>query len=201
MSDAKKMKSIVLVTGNKNKLAEFKQLLGDDFPHEVTCKDIDLPEYQGSPEEVAESKCKLAAKQIQGPCLTEDTSLCFNALGGLPGPYIKWFVKELGPAGLYKMLAGFEDKTATAKCIFAYSSGEPDAEVKLFTGKIDGTIVEPRGSTDFCWDACFQPEECDQTYAQMSKEEKNSISHRFEAMQSLKKFFTQENVDVDGDKS
>ena len=49
---------------------------------------------------MAREKCKLAAKEIKGPCLTEDTSLCFNALGGMPGPYIKWFLSKLGPEGI-----------------------------------------------------------------------------------------------------
>ena len=57
--------------------------------------------------------------------MVEDTSLCFNAYGGLPGPYIKWFLKNLGHEGLNKMLAGFEDKSAYAQCIFAYSPGGP----------------------------------------------------------------------------
>ena len=63
--------------------------------------DLDLPEYQGTPEEVARTKCEEAAKHIQGPVLVEDTSLCFNALGGMPGPYIKWFLKSCGPSGKY----------------------------------------------------------------------------------------------------
>ena len=57
--------------------------------------------------------------------MVEDTSLCFNAYGGLPGPYIKWFLKSLGHEGLNTMLAGFEDKSAYAQCIFAYSTGRP----------------------------------------------------------------------------
>lgn len=60
---------------------------------------IDLPEYQGSVEEIAESKCKFALEQVKGPVLVEDTGLGFDALKGLPGPYIKWFLKALGPAG------------------------------------------------------------------------------------------------------
>ena len=67
--------------------------------HQVVCQDIDLPEYQGTPEEVVRAKCTLAAQHIKGPVVVEDTSLCFNALGGMPGPYIKWFLKEIGPAG------------------------------------------------------------------------------------------------------
>jgi len=48
-----------------------------------------LPELQGEPVDVSLEKCKLAAKMIGGPVIVEDTSLCFNALGGLPGVYIK----------------------------------------------------------------------------------------------------------------
>ena len=62
-------------------------------------QDVDLPEYQGEPDDICIQKCKEASKVIQGPVLIEDTCLCFNALGGLPGPYIKWFLKKLGPAG------------------------------------------------------------------------------------------------------
>jgi inosine triphosphate pyrophosphatase len=55
--------------------------------------------------------------------MVEDTCLCFNALQGLPGPYIKWFLGKLGHDGLNRMLHGFEDKTAYAQCTFAYSAG------------------------------------------------------------------------------
>lgn len=71
------------------------------------------------------------------------------------GPYIKWFLEKVGPDGLFKMLAGFEDKSATAVCTFAYSSGEND-EVLLFQGKTEGQIVDPRGPRDFGLDPCFQ---------------------------------------------
>jgi inosine triphosphate pyrophosphatase len=65
-------------------------------------KKIDLPEYQGTPEVVCREKCKEAAKLVGGPVIVEDTCLCFNALNGLPGPYIKWFLDALKPDGLYK---------------------------------------------------------------------------------------------------
>lgn len=186
---SKEKKPLVIVTGNRNKLLEFKQILGEDFPYEITVDDIDLPEYQGEPEDVAREKCKLATQHIRGPCLTEDTSLCFNALGGLPGPYIKWFLKKLGPAGLYKLLAGYEDKSAVAMCILAYSSGEPNSKIQLFIGSTPGKITQPRGPKDFGWDPCFQPDGFDQTYAEMTKEKKNKISHRGKAMEAFKKHF------------
>ncbi|XP_062593757.1 inosine triphosphate pyrophosphatase-like [Saccostrea cucullata] len=188
----KEIKEIVLCTGNKSKLKEFMQILGEDFPYKITNADIDLPEFQGEPEEVAREKCKLAAEQLKCPVVTDDTSLCFNALGGLPGPYIKWFLKKLKPEGLHKILHGFEDKSATAMCILAYSSGEKDSEVKLFCGKAPGKIVKPRGLNDFgweAWDRCFQPEGFTQTYAEMPEETTNAISHRFRAVKIFKKHF------------
>ena len=54
------------------------------------------------------------------PVLIEDTSLCFNAMKGLPGPYVKWFWKNIGCEGLVRMLDGFKDKTAVAVSIIAY---------------------------------------------------------------------------------
>lgn len=62
--------------------------------------------------------------------MVEDTGLCFNALGGLPGPYIKWFLEGLGHDGLNKLLGGFQDKTAYAQCVFAFCAG-PGHEVKV----------------------------------------------------------------------
>ena len=55
----------------------------------MTLDSPDLPELQGEPEEISRAKCRLAAQQIGGPVMVEDTSLCFNALNGLPGVYIK----------------------------------------------------------------------------------------------------------------
>lgn len=105
------------------------------------------------------------------------------------GPYIKWFLDKLGPEGLYRMLAGWEDKSAYAICTFAYSPGGENDEVLFFRGKTEGHIVSPRGTREFGWDSCFQPLGYDKTYAEMPKEEKNKISHRSLALQELKKHF------------
>lgn len=80
---------ITFVTGNKKKLEEAKQILSSAFegnaPFELTNEKIDLPELQGDPIEIAKEKCRLAAEKVDGAVFTEDTSLCFNALNGLPG--------------------------------------------------------------------------------------------------------------------
>ncbi|XP_078004379.1 inosine triphosphate pyrophosphatase isoform X3 [Phascolarctos cinereus] len=128
---------------------------------------------------------------VQGPVLVEDTCLCFNALGGLPGPYIKWFLEKLKPEGLYQLLSGFEDKSAYALCTFALSTGRPEDPVQLFKGQTFGQIVEPRGCRDFGWDPCFQPDGYEQTYAELPKAVKNTISHRFRALRELQNYFLQ----------
>ena len=121
--------------------------------------------------------------------IVEDTSLCFTALGGLPGVYIKWFLKSLGPDGLPRLISDWEDKSAAAVCMFGFTVGEGE-EVKIFEGRTLGSIVSPpRGKRDFGWDPVFQPEGFDKTYAEMESETKNSISHRARALDKLKQFF------------
>jgi len=182
-------KTITFVTGNAKKLEEFVAILGNNFPHKVISKDVDLPEYQGSPEEVVREKCAEAARRIQGPVIVEDTCLCFNALGGLPGPYIKWFLKNLGPDGLPRLIADWDDKAGAALCMFGYSEGNGE-EVKVFEGRTEGTIVSPpRGPRNFGWDPIFQPDGYTQTYAELDSAIKNSISHRGKALNKLKDYF------------
>ncbi|XP_023809785.1 inosine triphosphate pyrophosphatase [Oryzias latipes] len=183
---------VVFVTGNAKKLEEVIQILGDKFPSKLVSKKIDLPEYQGEPDDISIQKCKEAARQIDGPVIVEDTCLCFRALGGLPGPYIKWFLDKLQPDGLYRLLAGFEDKSAWALCTFAFCAGK-DQPVHLFRGRTEGKIVAPRGPPDFGWDPCFQPDGYDQTYAEMPKAVKNSISHRYRALVAMSEHFSQTN--------
>lgn len=124
--------------------------------------------------------------QVNGPVIVEDTCLCFNALGGMPGPYIKWFLSALGPDGLPRLLADFDDKTANAVCMFGYADSQD--EINVFEGKTAGRIVPPRGPRDFGWDPIFQPDGFSQTYAEMDKNEKNKISHRFRALDKLKDY-------------
>ena len=181
---------ITFITGNRNKLEEVRSILKtnqEDTHYSIKSLDIDLPEVQGEPEYVIQEKCKSASLQLNGPVIVEDTSLCFNALGGLPGPYIKWFMKKIGLDGLNKLLLGYEDKTIEAKCIFAYQENR-DSQIHYFTGITKGTLVEPRGNMNYGWDPVFLPEGYNETYGEMNNETKNSISHRFKALQLLKEF-------------
>ncbi|CUM49927.1 Inosine triphosphate pyrophosphatase [Debaryomyces fabryi] len=190
--------TITFVTGNANKLKEVIAILSTSESqngtskvgkYSITNKSLDLDEVQGTIEEVTINKAKAAAKILDGPVLVEDTCLGFEAFNNLPGPYIKWFVKSIGLSGLVDMLYKFENKGANAICTFGYCEG-PDAEVKLFQGITKGNIVDSRGPTDFGWDSVFEPEGFDQTYAEMDKKTKNTISHRFRALDKLRDFLT-----------
>eukprot|EP00457_Paulinella_chromatophora_P004306 gb/GEZN01004318.1/.p1 GENE.gb/GEZN01004318.1/~~gb/GEZN01004318.1/.p1 ORF type:complete len:399 (-),score=64.13 gb/GEZN01004318.1/:717-1913(-) len=174
---------IVFVTGNKGKLQEVKSLLSGSY--EVVNKKIDLPELQGEPLDISKEKCRHAALQVGGPVLVEDTSLCFTALKGLPGPYIKWFLDKLGHQGLNDLLAAHSDKSAYAQCIFAFSPG-PGQDPVLFDGRCQGKIVPARGPNAFGWDPVFQPDGFDKTFAEMDAEVKNKISHRARALAQVK---------------
>lgn len=174
---------LTFVTGNINKLKEVQKIIGDD----VVSKNVDLHELQGSPEEIAIEKCRLASLQVSGPVFVEDTSLCFNALNGMPGVYIKWFLKAIGQEGLNNLLVAYIDKTAYAQCIIAYTEG-PGKEILTFVGKTDGKIVESRGSLDFGWDSIFEPIGYDKTFAELDSDIKNSISHRYGAIIEFSKY-------------
>jgi len=179
-------KKICFCTGNVNKLREVQQIIGDSVSLESAS--LDLPELQGEPLEISAAKCRVAFERLKQPVIVEDTSLCFNALGGLPGPYIKWFLDKLGPEGIWRLLAGFEDKTAYALCVFAYWDGTTDKPL-LFQGRTDGVITTPRGPVDFGWDPVFIPDGFQQSYAEMGKLTKNTISHRYKALEQLKVLF------------
>ena len=186
-----KRKVINFVSGNKNKLRELNEILSENFKDIIVKQlDIDLPELQGIPEDIVRGKLKLAiekSKGLEGPVLVEDTSLCFNAYGGLPGPYIKYFLKSIKQEGLYKMACAFEDHSAYAQSIFGLQKNG-NSEPHLFIGKTDGEIVSPRGQKNFGlsgWDPCFKPNCSSKTYAEMEEDEKNKISHRGKSSKAL----------------
>ncbi|RYP48969.1 hypothetical protein DL768_005241 [Monosporascus sp. mg162] len=172
------------ITGNANKLAEVKAIL-EPAGIEVRSQALDLPEIQGTLEEVTRAKCRAAADLVGGPVLVDDTCLCFDALNGLPGPYIKWFMKSIGHEGLNNLLAAYDDKSAQAVATFGFCRG-PGHEILLFQGRTNGKIVPARGPAYFGWDPIFEYN--GQTYAEMDKVEKNKISHRFKALEKLREW-------------
>ena len=176
--------TIKFVTGNAMKLREVEEILGmNGLPLPLEMIDIDLDELQeAKPEKIAAAKARLAAEACGGPAIVDDTSLCLNAIGGMPGPYIKWF--QQSKVELHRLLKDYDDKSAFAQSCIAFSPG-PGAVPLVFSGRCHGTIVSPRGGSGFGWDAVFQPDDHTETFAEMSGAAKNAISHRSRALALL----------------
>jgi len=174
---------IYFVTGNAKKEREVNLILDacDMRPFRVQHVDIDLPELQGDPLDIAREKARTAAERVGASVIVEDTSLCFRALNGMPGPYIKWFMDAIGNQGLYDMVSASEDKSAYCQCSLAFSAG-PGAQPRVFVGRTEGAIVEPHGEGGFGWDAIFVPDGEETPFGAMDVGRKNEISHRARAL-------------------
>lgn len=163
-------------TSNTAKLREARTLL----PVTVEALEIDFEEIQAaSIAPISLSKLEQARRQVDGPVFVEDVALGFDALGGFPGPYIRWLLAASGGQGLGRIAAGLEDAGGSAICHLAVWDGE---EIRSFQGECRGRILtEPRGAGGFGWDAWFLPDGELLTYAEMSAEDKSRVSHRARA--------------------
>ncbi|HUF11071.1 MAG TPA: non-canonical purine NTP pyrophosphatase, partial [Rhodothermales bacterium] len=151
--------------------------------------DLDLPEIQAaSLEEVTRAKLDAARAFAPHPVAVEDVSLELDALGGFPGPFVKWLLASAGGDGLSAMVQGLSSNAATARCIVARWDGET---VLLAEGSVAGHVLaEPRGSTEFGWDAWFLPEGSSRTYGEMTRDEKRETSHRALAWRRMSRLLT-----------
>ncbi len=163
----------VLVTGNPGKLAEARRLGAAS----LEAVDIDLPEIQSLDlREILRAKAAAAFGQLQRPVIVDETSLELAALGGFPGPLIKWMLQSVGAAGVAGTARAVGDFRATARCALLYSTGTDEL---IAEGSTEGELVlPPRGEHGFGWDPVFQPLGEKRTYAELSGPEKDRISHR-----------------------
>jgi inosine triphosphate pyrophosphatase len=175
----------VFITGNQNKANYLAKTLGIDLTHQK----IDLDEIQSpDPRVVIEHKVRQAYELIKRPVLVEDTSLCFNALDGLPGTFVKFFVEaHNGFENMCRMLDGFEDRSAYASAVYGYFDGEV---LKFFSGRLNGYISQhPRGDGGYGWDKIFEPEGYHGlTRAELSAEEDIESYAKIRDLESLKEF-------------
>jgi len=176
------MEDLTFITGNPSKAEQLSRHLDVPVKHHR----LDLPEIQSLDlREVAEEKARAAFQILGTPVLVEDTSLTFTALGRLPGPLIKWFLKELGNEGLTRILDGYEDRSCLAEVIFALYDG---SEMRTFSGECAGRIApRPLGEEGFGWDPVFIPEGHDLTWGLMSAEEQKETSMRRRALKKLER--------------
>ncbi len=156
----------VFITGNQNKADYLSRQLGVQLEHQK----VDLDELQSTDLHVIVAhKLQQAYDVVRKPVLVEDVSLSFNALGDLPGPYIKWFVEHAGDEACCRMLDGFSDRGAVIRCTFGYYDG---TTMEFFDSELPGTIsTEPRGENGFGFDRFFVNEGLTITRAEMSQEE------------------------------
>lgn len=169
------------ITDNPSKLAEIKAIMP-----EVKGLGYSLPEIQEiDPYKIVSAKLQSAfSVQPDGEFFVEDTSLYLDALNGLPGPLVKWFLAAIGPEGLHKISYMYGNARATAKTIIGYC--KDNGEVKYFEGAIAGDIVAPRGTNGFGWDSIFQPDGQAKTFAEMTFDEKNAFNMRRLAVEKLR---------------
>ena len=173
---------LTFITGNDNKFNEVKAIIP-----EIEQVDIDLPEIQSlDPHEIVEFKLKMAMETMPGNFIVEDTSLYLEGLHGLPGPFIRWFMKAMGREGLAKMAINSGNDHAEAITVIGYADDNGDTH--YFEGRITGRIVMPLGETSFGWDPIFLPDGHESTFAEMGTDEKNEISMRRQAAQKLDDF-------------
>jgi len=172
--------TITLVTGNPGKLNEWQRLFPADY--KLAAADVDLDEIQSLDlEAIAADKVKRAYKQLGKPVLVEDVSAGLDNLGGMPGPFIKYFEKRLGLDALFK-LAEKEGDPATVICTVAYYDGK-----NLITaqGQVNGSVCAPRGENGFGFDKVFVPGDGARSFAELSPQEKDAVSHRSLAVNAL----------------
>lgn len=173
---------VCFITGNMGKLRELKAIIP-----EIEQLEIDLPEIQHiDARKIIEAKLQEALKLHDGPLVVEDTSLYLHVLNGLPGPLIKWFLATVGTEGLYKMAKAMGDVSAKVETIIGY--GTTGGNIEFFTGTVYGKLVAPRGENGFGYDEVFEPEGYDQTFAEMSAEQKNRLSMRAKAAKQLRQY-------------
>jgi non-canonical purine NTP pyrophosphatase (RdgB/HAM1 family) len=179
------MQKLTFITSHPKKAEELSWHLS--FP--VTHKQLDLPEIQSlDPHEVVSVKAREAYKRLKHPVLVEDFSIRFEALGKLPGPFIKWFLVELGVEGLCKLLGGHANRTALVQTCFALCD---KSGVHVFDGTLKGIIAaEPRGKNSFGTDVIFMPQGWQKTWGEMNKEEQVASSVRRIGLKKLEAYLT-----------
>jgi len=189
------LKEILIATKNKGKVNEFEALFADkgiavhsllDFPNA-----IDVEETGSTFVENAKLKAEAISKQYNKIVIADDSGLAVDAIDGRPGVFSARYAGEDKDdlANIEKVLSElygipFEKRTARFHCVLAVAI--PNEETKVFEGTCEGYISEePVGDNGFGYDPIFFVADKKQTMAQLSKNEKNAISHRANALKKL----------------
>ena len=184
---------IIFATGNRHKLEEAQQILGDKYTLKTPADfgiTEDIPETADTIEGNALQKVQYIWDKVHMPCFADDTGLFVDALDGAPGVRSARYAGEDKKAEdnvkkLLQEMEGHSDRSARFRCIVALMM---DGQPKLFEGKVEGVITTvPSGNGGFGYDPVFAPEKHgkERTFSELTAQEKNEISHRGEAMRLL----------------
>lgn len=185
---------ICFATNNSKKLEEVKATLGDAFEivslAEIGCRE-ELPETGDTLQDNAFQKARYVQTHYHVDCFADDTGLEVEALGGAPGVYSGRFAGEprSDERNLSLLLEKMEEKSnrkASFRTVIALVLG---SESHAFEGSVKGEILKHRsGEKGFGYDPVFRPEGFEKTFAELSMQEKNAISHRGRAVRKLAEF-------------
>jgi XTP/dITP diphosphohydrolase len=188
---------LVLATRNRGKVREFRSLLAG---FEVDIKSLDdfgpIPqpvEDKASFEENAYEKAYHTAKLLGLPALADDSGLEVEILGGEPGVHSARYAgegadDEANNLKLLQALEGVQSRRAVFKCIIALAV--PQGPALVYEGRCEGEVtLSPRGENGFGYDPIFYYPPLKKTFAEMSSEDKNAVSHRGRAMGELRDEF------------
>lgn len=172
---------LLFVTSNPGKVREVEAILGAP----IAQLDLDLPEIQAlEVAEVARHKALTAFEQAGRPVIVEDTGLYLDALAGLPGALVRWFLATIGPAGICALIPPGLTRAARARTAVALCA---DGTVELFIGETTGVIVPtPAGDGGFGWDPIVRPNGASGTFAEMDAAERAAYSMRRRALEHLR---------------
>lgn len=187
---------IIIASGNKDKIREYKELF-KDYPITVTSlKDeniaLDVEETGTTFLENSLIKAHYIASKTNKYVISDDSGICIHALNDFPGVYSARFMEgqdySLKNKAINEMLEEHEDKTAHYTCVIAFVSKEEKIE-KTFEGKCFGHIISPiEGPHGFGYDPIFVPEGEDKPFSLINDEKKNEISHRGVATKLLMEY-------------
>jgi len=149
---------------------------------------LEIPEYRDDDVgEIAKKKGEFAFRIIKRPLIVDDTAFSIDALNGFPGPYAAYVQNTIGNSGVLKLMSGIEDRNAHFETAIAYVDHQG---VRIFRGRINGTIVPERGDEGFGYDPIFEWE--GRTLAELPMKEKSRISHRARALSAFRKWIGEE---------
>jgi non-canonical purine NTP pyrophosphatase (RdgB/HAM1 family) len=132
---------------------------------------------------VLAAKAAAALAATGRPVVVEETGLELAALGGFPGPLVRWMLEAVGAEGIARVARALGDTRARAVCVLAWTDGERTLRGR---GETRGDLVlPPRGERGFGWDAVFVPEGEQRTYGELADADKDRLGHRGAAWRDL----------------